>query len=330
MDLRFNEGPDILLKAAIQLLKRFPFNWKFQDSTSCFVYFTHEFLGCFRDLLLGSPIRGTHLRSSAKDRVSPSGSVRSVGINWLFSQNEWDGSKKVLFYYELLSYKYRIIKAKEQKFSSLTLLCSHHFSGSDPYCSFIYCLSRLGWISVKHKPRMTNPNRPSSSSSKPSSSASRISVHRLVDANEPASSRSHARLPPIQSLLSQTGSSSQAGSSSSARPSSLGGKVKKMWTSIEDRRLRQLAEASPDNWNVIAASLPGRTGKQCRERWLNHLRPNIRKGNWTEDEDKIILREQRRIGNKWAEIARLLPGRSDNAVKNRYYSVLTRKNESRQ
>ena len=104
------------------------------------------------------------------------------------------------------------------------------------------------------------------------------------------------------------------------------GKIKGMtqqWTEREDKELLQLIDKyGAKRWSYIASLMRHRRGKQCRDRYLNHLRPGIKTGEWSKEEELILVEGHKVLGTKWAALAKLLVGRPENAIKNHWHATL--------
>lgn len=96
--------------------------------------------------------------------------------------------------------------------------------------------------------------------------------------------------------------------------------VKGRWTKEEDALLAFVV-GNREGWQKVSEELPGRTPKQCRDRWNNYVNPDINQKSFTPEEDQILLQGYKQLGAKWAQLSRLLQNRSENAVRLRYNSI---------
>jgi len=112
--------------------------------------------------------------------------------------------------------------------------------------------------------------------------------------------------------------------------------TRKTWNDEEDSILMQIiSELGSKKWSSISKehnnrahnSKSIRKGKHCRERWTNHLNPELLKGPWTDQEDELLTKKQIELGNRWSDISKLLPGRTENQVKNRWKALQRRNGE---
>ncbi|TVU23132.1 hypothetical protein EJB05_30275 [Eragrostis curvula] len=126
-------------------------------------------------------------------------------------------------------------------------------------------------------------------------------------------------------------SSSSAAAVPDAVPAAAAAAAKKdrhivSWSAEEDGVLRsQIAIHGTDNWTLIAAQFKDKTARQCRRRWYNYLNSECKKGGWSREEDMLLCEAQKVLGNRWTEIAKVVSGRTDNAVKNRFSTLCKRR-----
>ena len=131
------------------------------------------------------------------------------------------------------------------------------------------------------------------------------------------------------SHISSSDNNDEAPNSSSKRKSG-----PKTWTKDEDALLLSMVQSMrmPMKWSIVAQSMPDRTGKQCRERYVNHLNPRLKSTDWNPSEDATIFHLYNSVGSQWAKMSKMIPGRTDNGIKNRFHNLrrqLEREDEHR-
>ena len=119
-----------------------------------------------------------------------------------------------------------------------------------------------------------------------------------------------------RSTAKRTGSTSYRTTTSNTGP----------WSEQEDKKLIDLVDKyGAEKWSYISSFFPERIGKQCRERWFNHLSPQVKKTSWIKEEEWILFLMHRKLGNKWSKLCEFLPGRTDNTIKNHWNSTMQKK-----
>jgi len=99
--------------------------------------------------------------------------------------------------------------------------------------------------------------------------------------------------------------------------------IKGPWSKEEDELLKNWIEKNgPKGWTKCAENIPGRTGKQCREHWNNSLNSNIVKGNWSSEEDYLIMLYYKKYNGSWKKMIPIFKTRTENSIKNRFFSQL--------
>lgn len=108
------------------------------------------------------------------------------------------------------------------------------------------------------------------------------------------------------------------------RPTALAvGPQRNKFTRTEDQVLMELVDIfGTDSWNEVAARMGNRSGRQCKDRWMNYLDPRLKACEWTAEEDRLILDLYMEIGTKWVVISRYLQSRTPTAVRNRCRHLL--------
>ena len=100
-------------------------------------------------------------------------------------------------------------------------------------------------------------------------------------------------------------------------------KIRKLFSPQEDAILTKIMYQQPfETWIAVAEHLPGRTARQCRDRWVNYLSPSNKNGPWTSEEDQLLTEKYMEHGPQWTTIAKFFDGRSENNVKNRWYTYV--------